>query len=532
MAAHPRRALPSSRASRLYPAAILGLIAGVLAAPVVSAAPGDNRLVSVQFATPAPAGDSDELAYLSGDGRYVAFSSRASTLVPGDTNGHEDAFLRDLATGITARISLGLGGVEADGDSRVTSISKDGRYVVFQSTAGNLVPGDDHAVNAFLYDRVTRTTRRASNFSVYPDDAYPLSNSSNDGRFVVFARTVRDLQQNTTEPICVDYRTGSPVTSCVAPVISGNGRFVVFASSSPDLVAGDANERPDLFVRDRWSATTERIHEIGAGDPNVYQPAISSDGRWIAAVGGTSGAPGVFLFDRLSRTLRLASTTATGEPGDGQSDRPAISDDGRFVAFASYATNLAPHDGYRYSQDVFLKDMQSGAIEQVNLTAEGYPSDRPYDPYYWPALTNDGRFVAFTSVGSNFVPNDAVESRDVFVHETGGPQNPIVYSYTLRPLAQNFGTVRIGAHLTKWFTLVNTGNAPLPIIGGVVVAGRHRNQFQASYPAECDDVLPIGARCLIPVTFSPTRLGDKHATLVVRAGWIERHRGLNGTAVP
>ncbi len=181
---------------------------------------------------------------VSANGRFVAFESAASNLVRGDTNGLLDVFVRDLRTGATRRMSVGRAGTESNGGSYGPAISANGRFVVFDSDATNLVAGDTNGLtDLFVRDRWRGTTRRVSLGS----DGMQADGFS-DG-----------------------------------PAISANGRFVAFRSDASNLVPGDTNGLPDVFVRDRWNGTTQGIsvgrqYFDGASSP----PAISANGRFVA----------------------------------------------------------------------------------------------------------------------------------------------------------------------------------------------------------------------------------------------------------
>jgi Tol biopolymer transport system component len=494
------------------------------------AAPGDNQLASVSLFEPIAAGGSIGRVALSGYGRYVLFGSTASTLVSDDTNGQADVFLRDRVTGVTQRISVGIGGVEANGPSWPGSISADGRYVTFESSANNLVAGDDNAdYEVFVRDRWTGRTQRApirmnsSSYSPY------WSSISNDGQFVALEASRDVFIFNTSTRVLRWIAEGSE------PVISGNGRYVVFGSWASNLVPDDTPDTLDLFVWDRFSRTIQRVTRrpyLGQTffDTTSFGQSVSRDGRWIAfrthnteTAGDANGLPDAFLWDRLTGETRLVSVTAAGLQADGPTNATSVSDDGRYVAFASRASNLAS-DGVRddNDQDIFIKDMQSGTIERVS----GEPGKLAMNVE--PALSDDGRFVTFNSE-SALVPNDLNGTYDTYVHETGKSTAILdVYDFYLRPLAIDFGEVPLGTTTTKGFTLVNSGSTTLPITT-IELLGPDRTEYVLK--SYCGWSLEVGSRCWISVAFKPTSIGDKKANLHVIAGGIERHRALRGTGV-
>jgi archaellum component FlaF (FlaF/FlaG flagellin family) len=260
--------------------------------------------------------DSSSEAAISGDGRYVTFSSYASNLVPGDTNDTFDIFVRDMRTGRTTRVSVGDRGQQADSFSLEPTISADCRYVGFMSYATNLVPGDTNDTNdAFLHDLRTGRTTRVS-----------VSNTGEqaDGH-------------------------SSSLT------LSANGRFAAFFSVADNLVPGDTNEPADVFVRDRWAGTTTLVSVPAAGgvaDGPSFSSAISADGRFVAylseAPNMVTPSPGtignIYVRDRWTRTTTLVSNAANGAQANSSSWDVTLSGDGRSVGFTSSATNLVRGD--------------------------------------------------------------------------------------------------------------------------------------------------------------------------------------------
>lgn len=324
------------------------------------------------------------------DLRYVAFWSYATNLVPGDTNGPypvgEDVFVRDRQSGTTERVSVGAGGQESDGSSFNPAISVDGRYVAFSSTASNLVAGDTNDVqDVFVRDRAGGTTERvsvASGGSQGDGDVYCTSMSA-DGRYVVFYGYasnlvagdvngdydvfVHDRQSGATELVSAD-PTGVPGNGAsFSGAITADGRYVAFSSSASNLVAGDTNGKFDAFVRDLQTGTTVRISldSSGAqGDGDSFAPVLTPDARFAAfqsraenlAPGDTNGRSDIFVRDRLLGTTERVSVDSNGVQGDADSgiQGPSISDDGRIVAFDSRAMlDGADTDNWH---DIYVRD--------------------------------------------------------------------------------------------------------------------------------------------------------------------------------
>src|SRR5437667_1898315 len=301
------------------------------------------------------------------DGRYVAFDSSAPNLVASDLNGQRDVFVRDRRSAKTERVSVGKQEVEGNERSFDEAISADGRYVAFQSWASNLVPGDKNGKpDVFVRDRMAGTTELVSaGLGGMPGNDWSDSPSiSADGRYVAFislasnlvpddvAETwnifVRDRLNGTTEQVDVS-SAGVPASFShrvpMSATINADGRFVAFSTEASNLVDGDTNGTTDAFVRDRTAGTTERV-SVGddgrqlTGDPFVWADAISADGRYVAfshispdvVAGDHNGTSDVFLRDRLRRTTERIDVASDGtEANDLSGGANGISPDGRYV---------------------------------------------------------------------------------------------------------------------------------------------------------------------------------------------------------
>jgi Tol biopolymer transport system component len=228
--------------------------------------------------------------------------------------------------------------------------------------------------------------------------------------------------QGTTERVSLGPGGAQGNGDSAFPAISPGGRFVAFQSEANDLVAGDTNGSRDVFVRDRQMGTTRRV-SVGQGgvqgDYSSYGPAISADGRFVAfrssasnlVPSDTNGSPDVFVRDRRTRTTRRVSVGQGGVQGDSSSQSPALSTHGRFVAFASEATNLVPGDTNE-SGDVFVRDRRTRKTERVSVGRNGAQTN---SNSFSPSISADGRFVAFSSDATNLVPGDTNRATDVFV---------------------------------------------------------------------------------------------------------------------
>jgi len=403
------------------------------------------------------ANDSSVNPSISADGRFVAFESYASNLVPGDTNNTNDIFVRDLSTNTTTRVSVDSAGNQGNKVSSQPSISADGRFVAFYSDASNLVPGDtNNLADIFVRDLLTNTTTRVSVDSAGNQGNLVSSDPSisANGRFVAFQSQgsnlvpgdtnntndifVRDLLTNTTTRVSVDSAGNQANSDSYYPSISADGRFVAFGSNSSNLVPGDPNNRFEIFVRDLSTNTTTRVSVDSAGNLGngySYTPSISADGRFVAfysdasnlVPADTNNSPDVLVRDLSTNTTTRVSVDSAGNLGNGDSYLPSISADGRFVAFYSDASNLAPGDTNN-SPDIFMRDLLTNTTTRLSVDSAGNQGNADTRGFASPSISADGRFVAFSSSASNLVPGDTNNTRDVFVSDIGstpgGSNNP------------------------------------------------------------------------------------------------------------
>jgi Tol biopolymer transport system component len=416
---------------------VIVLFTGTLS-PLVTPAgafPGTTTRVSVDSAGNEGNEFSGEPS-ISANGRFVAFSSGASNLVPGDTNGVADIFVHDQKTGTTTRVSVDSAGNEGNGDSFAPSISANGRFIAFQSDATNLVPGDTNSTfDVFVHDRKTGSTTRVSVDSAGNEgnDFSGGPSISADGRFVAFTSFASNLvpgETNLTADVFVhDQKTGTTTRVSVdsagnegndfsfAPSISANGRFVAFESDATNLVPGDTNSTFDAFVHDQKTGSTTRVSVDSAGNEgngDSFAPSISANGRFIAfqsdatnlVPGDTNSTFDVFVHDQKTGSTTRVSVDSAGNEGNFGSFSPSIGANGRFVAFSSNATNLVPGDT-NGDVDVFVHDRHTGTTTRVSVDSVVSPL---------PSLSANGRFVAFQSDATNLVPGDTNSTLDVFVH--------------------------------------------------------------------------------------------------------------------
>jgi Tol biopolymer transport system component len=341
---------------------------------------------------------------VSADGRFVAFESYASNLVTGDTNGRSDVFVRDRQTGETTRASVSGSGDHGNHHSHDPSISADGRFVAFHSYASNLVAGDTNGCDdVFVHDRQTGQTTRVSisNAGSEGNKGSVLPSISANGRFVAFQSSAKNLvagdangqwdiflhdrQTGETTRVSLSSHGDEANSFSYDPSISGDGRFVAFESCASNLVTGDTNGERDIFVHDRQTRQTTRVSTSSGGsqgNSGSQQPSISADGRFVAfhshasnlVAEDTNGRSDIFVHDRQTdKTIRV-SVSGTGHQGTGDSQCPSISANGRYAAFASGARNLIAEDTNR-QQDIFVARNSLGLAMLSWLRTTGYETD-------------------------------------------------------------------------------------------------------------------------------------------------------------
>ncbi|TAN67451.1 MAG: hypothetical protein EPN17_11050 [Methylobacter sp.] len=380
-------------------------------------------------------------AVLSGNGEFLTFTSDASGLVANDTNNAADVFVHSLHSGVTRRVSVGVDGSEANGDSNLSSLSSNGRYVVFESGASNLVPGDSNGfTDTFVHDRETGLTERVSVASngAEANAASSLAAISPDGRFIAFSSTATNLVDNDGNGAAADifvhdreiHETTRITSSSGAesdgqdeyPAISRGGRIVTFTSDASNLVTGDSNGVPDIFVQDRKTGLTTRVSVASDGaeanGPSMIS-TISHDGRYVAFTSAASNlvpndtnkAWDAFVHDRTTRQTVRVSVAANGGQGNGGSELPVLSADGQIVAFVSQADNLVAGDNNGKS-DIFAHNRATGRTIRLSVGIDGQEANGDSD---YPSISDNGWRVAFESQATNLVANDTNNTIDVFL---------------------------------------------------------------------------------------------------------------------
>lgn len=412
---------------------------------------GETERVSVD-SSGIESDDWSQCPGVSADGRFIVFESIATNLVPDDTNGTFDIFVHDRLTGSTERVSVASDESQSNATSYSSNdhgpdISADGRFVVFYSYASNLVADDTNGVgDIFVRDRQAGTTIRVSVASDGSEgDGYSYEPAiSADGNFVVFQSFagnlvagdtnsvgdifVRDLTAETTERVNVATDGSEGDDNSYNGRISADGRLVVFSSLATNLVTGDTNTYRDVFVRDRQTGMTGRVSVASSGsEANNWSvfPRISANGRYVVfaspasnlVTGDTNGQYDIFLHDLDVGTTERVSLASDGTQTNWFSYRADVSADGRLVAFHSAATNLVGDDTNDL-EDIFIRDRDTGVTERASVASDDTQSD---GRSLFPSISSDGRYVSFHSIAGNLVGNDTNAEWDVFVREIQTP---------------------------------------------------------------------------------------------------------------
>lgn len=322
---------------------------------------------------------------ISADGRFVVFESESTNLVPNDNNWQCDIFVRDRYLKQTERVSISSTGKEGNGGSYFPSISEDGRYVSFESWATNLVVGDTSPTyDIFVHDRLLKTTLRASvdssgaqanghsragfmspcgRFVAFQSEANNLVSGDTNGCLDVF---IHELAIKKTTRVSVDSSGVQGNFKSYWASISEDGYYIAFQSEANNLVPGDNFGAMDIFVHERLTGLTERV-----------------------------------------------SVSSSGAEAKGSSAAPCLSKYGRYVSFNSSAWNLVPNDN-NFKSDIFVHDRQTKETRRVSVSSSG--SEGNYSCDSDSAISPDGKFVAFCSYADNLVPNDTNNAGDVFIH--------------------------------------------------------------------------------------------------------------------
>jgi Tol biopolymer transport system component len=384
-------------------------------------------------------------AMMSTNGRYVLFESDSSDLVPGDTNGVSDIFLRDLVAGTTTLVSVATNGGFGNGASTDAAMTPDGRYVAFLSLANNLVPGDANGIlDVYVRDMIGGTTMLVSvgaTNPVSPPVGPPLPPVmgapiiTQDGRFVAFFSTANGLVQGTptsygnvfvrdllagTTLLGNTNLTATTVNQGYHPSLSSNGLYLAFNFGSVRTNSSLSAYRRDLVAGTTNTIATNTAYPMQSAVDDIYGPEISADGRYVVYLARTNinntNYSSVHIWDGLSSTDILVSQDQFGGfPSNTYSDTPVMSPDGRYVAFLSTATNLVPN-AVSPGTHLYLRDLQGGVTQLIDVDINGVGSSDVVGAF--PSISPDGRYVAFAAPDGQLVAGDSNGAYDVFLRDT------------------------------------------------------------------------------------------------------------------
>ena len=408
-----------------------------------------TTLVSVNL-TESGGGNGDSIpTALSTNGQYALFESAASDLIPNDTNNAGDIFVRDVIGKTTSLVSANTNGVSGNGVSRSSVMTPDGRYVAFVSAATDLVPGDTNNIpDVFVRDVVSNVTTLVSvgaiSTNLYGRSFSEAPAISSDGRYVAFLSTatnlipglsaagdiyVRDLVSQSTFWASTNARVMAQAVMGTSNIVSCNlslsadGAYVAFEV----VTNSNAFAMSGLILRHNVpSGVTGLVAanaNVSAGPLEAIRSLeMTADARFIAFVGNVGNAlpltnSAIYLWDAQTGTNVLVSADqTTGQPAIGMCSSPALSADGRYVAFVSSGTNLVtnPMSGDYHA---YVRDTRSGTTVLADVALDG--TGAGVGAMIWPALSADGQLLAFETYQTNLVATDQNSNDDVFVFTPG-----------------------------------------------------------------------------------------------------------------
>lgn len=411
---------------------------------------------------------------INNSGSVIAFWSDKEGLVPGDTNFAGDVFVHNRSNNQTYRVSLGFGGVQTartDGNLPISypdiDISDDGCSVVYSSDAQNITQQGgqqtadvNNTTDVFLVNWCLGGFPTNPNQTLHISKNYGSGQQANGGNtnpkisgsanVVLWRSNANNLvagdTNNTPDIFLMDLGPGVPISrvnvgsggtqaniedGTMTFDVSDNGNIVVFASIANNLVPGDTNNSPDIFIRNRAANTTIRINGTGGVQPNngSFNPTVSDDGNIVAfrsnannlVPGDTNGVGDIFRYNIATGEIKRVSVSSEGTQSNFPSDRPSIDDNGRYISFYSDATTLVYGDT-NGSGDIFLHDHNTSITTRVSVRdGNGGQGNGPSGQIS--AISDSGTVIAWESFQDNIVPNDTNATSDVFVSEAG-PVSP------------------------------------------------------------------------------------------------------------
>lgn len=429
---------------------LLALLAALSAIPTPSiAAPAATSPASVTAGGQLPR-EWSRNGGVSADGRFVVFESKSGDIVPEDTNMTTDVFVRDRVGGTTERVSVAVDGSQAATGGVSPVISGDGSSVLFYS-GSELVPSQPSGL--FLRDRTAGTTMFVANGIAGGWDL------SGDGRYIVYIREqpgryIPGTGYLAREVMRIDRATGEVVLVSIMPDGSQLPGPAIEPTLSDDggFVAFGIRDLCNdcqgnsLFIRDVVEGTTERVNPKFDGGRRLIQPVLSANGDALAfvAIDLLRGTPRVVVYGRLEKVI-------VGE-APGGSLMPSISGDGAVVAFSASLLNA---EDANFENDVFTYDIRKRILERVSMSWYGGEAD---GPSFWPNISDDGLHVAFESAATDLILGDTNGMNDVFVRDRGvcddGRREEGVVSSRVYQVQQRLGPAAGPVHAANCATLV------------------------------------------------------------------------------
>ncbi len=454
------------------------LVATSGAGPLRNVFVNDTLLGRVTLVSAPPGGGASDgpsaFPSFAGVNGSIAFVSAADNLVVGDTNRVADIFVRDPSGNIT-RVSVASDGSQANGASRQPSISADGRFVAFTSSATNLVVGDTNAKDdVFVHDTRSGVTTRVS-----------VSDTGHDGN-----------------------------GASSSPAISPDGRYVAFYSTASNLVPGDTNNTGDVFLRDLVAGHTIRVSVSSKGaqqNASVRAPftelsSVSLAGRKVAfdsdatnlVPGDTNRHTDVFVRDVVAATTIRVSLGTTGVQANNDSFYSAISFDGREVAFQSLADNVTSDTSP--GTNVYVRDLSLDTTSAYDVSSSGSRRDpetvaqllRP------PAIAGNGQVAAFSSTAANLVAGVDNGTENVFTRSLAAPRGILVHAPSSTFPGRATATLRADdPHATRTLCIFDRTLRMLCPLGRFrlprLAVGHHRVTFSVGGPGMLFDPHPLSA---------------------------------------
>lgn len=400
--------------------------------------PNQSEIISLNNTNNGQGGDGDSRAPMaSADGKFIAFESTASNLVMNDTNNKSDIFVRDMVSSSTSRVSVSTAGVEANDESYIQAISKTGRYIVYQSYASNLIDGETHTTgsgnfNVYVYDTQTDYTtminKNSSGTKVYK---IHVTGISDDGRYVLVNTDATNVVSSsaTRKAVVLDRLLNS--WELVSGIKSGRNGNTWWNNTqmSCDGSYIVVNASDGVYLSDRREQS-QFTNLTPLANGNIYDPRISCDGRYIAfqtlstnLVSGatpTDGAYHLVRYDRITGEYKYLDVNSSGNflPRRTNSDvlySLAIADTGG-AAFALVSTN------FPYHTQAYIRNVEANTTEVVTLKSVGGSSSTSYQQTssYKLGLDKDGKYLTYETLDtSQIVANETNNKVDIIRSRTG-----------------------------------------------------------------------------------------------------------------